>query len=182
MTPPRIFEVSPSPGHALPMLVGLFLLPLIGIGIAMATGEQSTDLRQMWPVLLVLPAVFGLLLLAFRRREVALQDGVLVVRAGLHTRKVAVAALDLDAARVVDVREQTQLRPALKTSGMSLPGFHAGAFRMRDRLSKGFYLLTDPQRVLWLPQRNGGALLLSLVQPQQLLDALRAVAHPQRAR
>lgn len=83
---------------------------------------------------------------------------------------------------MVDLREHTQLRPALKTGGMSLPGFHAGPFRMRDRLKKGFYLLTDQQRVLWLPQRDGGALLLSLEQPQQLLDALRTVARPARGR
>lgn len=178
----RAFQVSPPASYTLPILIGLLCIPLVGLGVAVVAGEDTNDLRKMWPVLLILPAVFGLLLYGYRRRAVTLQDGLLVVRAGLGTRKVATTALDLERARVLDLREHTQLRPALKTGGMSLPGFHAGAFRMRDRLNKGFYLLTDQQRVLWLPQRDGGALLLSLEQPEQLLDALRAVAHPGRAR
>lgn len=182
MTAPHTFQVSPSPGYTLPILIGLFLIPLIGLGIAFATGDESTDLREMWPVALILPPSFAMVLYAFHRRAVTLQDGLLVIRAGLHTRKVAPSALDLDRARVIDLREHTQLRPLLQTSGMALPGFHAGSFRMRDRLKKGFYLLTDQQRVLWLPQHDGYALVLSLDQPLQLLDALRTVAQARHAR
>ncbi len=182
MTTPRTFQVSPPPGYTLPILIGLFVLPLIGLGIAIVTGGESTDLREMWPAALILAASFALVLYAFHRRAVSLHEGILVIRAGLHTRKVAASALDLDRARVIDLREHTQLRPILQTSGMALPGFHAGSFRMRDRFKKGFYVLTDQQRVLWLPQHDGFNLLLSLDQPQQLLDALRTVAQPRHAR
>jgi hypothetical protein len=49
-----------------------------------------------------------------------------------------------------------------------------GWFRTRQ-WGKGFYLLTERRRVLWLPERNGAHLLLSLQQPQALLAALNAM-------
>ena len=56
-----------------------------------------------------------------------------------------------------------------------MPGFHAGRFRLREKFGKAFCLLTDRHRVLWLPLRDGkDQLLLSLEQPQALLDALKA--------
>jgi hypothetical protein len=128
------------------------------------------------PALVVIPLVLAMLLLAMKRRSVKLRDGVLEVRAALFRHRVAVGQLDLARARVVDLRERTELRPVLKTGGMSVIGFAAGHFRLREKFGKAFCLLTDRQRVLWLPLRDGKTqLLLSLERPQALLDALRAL-------
>lgn len=126
------------------------------------------------PALLVVLLVLAILLLAMKRRAVELRDGILDIRAAMYRKRVATAELDLQRARIVDLEERTELRPLLKTNGMSLPGFHAGHFRLRDKFGRAFCLLTDRRRVLWLPLRDGkNQLLLSLQQPQALLDALR---------
>ena len=97
------------------------------------------------------------------------------MRAALFRQRVAVAQLDLDRARIVDLAERTELRPVVKTGGLSLPGFHAGRFRLREKFARAFCLLTDRRRVLWLPLRDGkDQLLISLEHPQALLDALKA--------
>jgi hypothetical protein len=102
---------------------------------------------------------------------------MLDVRATLYRKRVPAAALDLGRARVVDLAERTELRPWLKSNGMSVPGFHAGHFRLRGDFGKAFCLLTQRQRVLWLPLREGKEqFLLSLEKPQALLDALKAQA------
>ena len=95
--------------------------------------------------------------------------------AALYRKRVPVADLDLERARVVNLDERTELRPWLKSNGMSMPGFQAGHFRLRGDFGKAFCLLTQRERVLSLPLRDGKAqLLLSLEQPQALLGALRA--------
>ncbi len=48
---------------------------------------------------------------------------------------------------------------------------HEAKIRLRDR-SPAFVLLTDRSRVLMLPEKPGKKVLLSLQQPQALLDAL----------
>lgn len=82
----RSFQISPSPGYTLPILITLLCLPLIGPGVAIATESNTDELHHLWPVALIVPAVFWLFLYAYHRRTVTLHDGLLVVRAGLRAR------------------------------------------------------------------------------------------------
>ena len=159
-----------------PDLRWLILLPTLGllvgvVGIAFASREEP----RLW--LLTIPMLLGVLLMSLmvRRRRVTLEDDHLHIVGSMHTTRVRVAELDLAAARIVDLAEATVLRPMFKTFGTSMPGFHAGHFRLRDR-SRAFVLITDRSRVLMLPERSGRRLLLSLEKPQALLDALQTVA------
>jgi hypothetical protein len=159
-----------------PELHRVALVPALGVvaglvGLAFAAREEP----RLW--LLMIPIALSMLSLValIRRRRVTLEDDRLRIAGSLHTAEVRVLELDLDAARIVDLSAATALRPMFKTFGTSLPGFHAGHFRLRDR-SRGFLLLTDRSKVLALPERGGRMLLLSLEKPQALLDALKAVA------
>lgn len=152
------------------------VLPLLAMGFAFwFSPEARTGMSQAWPVLVLVPLLLAFLFFAMKRRSVELANGVLDVRAALFRERTPVADIDLERARLVDLAERTDLRPLLKTNGMSLPGFYAGRFRLRGKLAKAFCLVTDRRRVLWLPLHDGKQqLLLSLEQPQALLDALRA--------
>lgn len=169
---PRSFDVTPPPAYAWMLLVALGgVLPLGIIGVLLSLGHPMAGAL---PALIAVPAVLALLLIATKRRSVELRDGMLDVRAALFRQRIAVVQLDLERARVVDLAERTELRPVIKTGGMSMPGFHAGRFRLREKFGRAFCLVTDRRRVLWLPLRDGkDQLLLSLEQPQALLEALR---------
>ena len=174
-TPARAFKVTPPPAHAMAWLVALGGVLPLGVLAAFWLSGPPARMQGVLPAAIGVPAVLALLLLAMRRRAVELGDGLLEVRAALFRQRVAVARLDLERARVVDLAERTELRPIIKTGGMSVPGFHAGRFRLREKFARAFCLLTDRHRVLWLPLRDGkDQLLLSLEQPQALLDALKA--------
>ena len=170
------FAVAPPTAHAWLFIGALGVLPLaIGGTLLLTQPDVGAELREAWPALAILPLVLAGLALMMRRRRVELRGGTLEVRAAMYRKRVAAGELDLERARTVDLAERTDLRPLVKTNGMSMPGFHAGHFRLREGLGKAFCLLTDRSRVLWLPLRDGkGQLLLSLERPQALLDALRA--------
>lgn len=171
----RAFAVTPPPASAWMLLVLLGgLLPLAIIAALWLSAEPMPK-SGVIPALVIVPGVLAMLLLAMKRRSVELNDGILDVRGALFRHRVAVSQLDLDRVRIVDLAEHTELRPVLKTGGMSVPGFQAGRFRLRENFGKAFCLVTDRHRVLWLPQRDGkDQLLLSLQHPQGLLDALKA--------
>ncbi|MGV8921738.1 MAG: hypothetical protein ACOH1L_00100 [Thermomonas sp.] len=182
----RNFAVIPPPTYANAFLVLIGgVVPLVALGFMLWSGNPPLDrLTQVSPALVIIPAVLALLFFAMKRRSVALVGHVLDVRAALFRERTPIADIDLERARLVDLAERMDLRPAVKTMGMSLPGFHAGRFRLRGKLAKAFCLVTDRQRVLWLPLHNGkDQLLLSVERPQDLLDALRATmdAHARRA-
>ncbi|PNS09716.1 PH domain-containing protein [Solilutibacter silvestris] len=121
--------------------------------------------------------IITVFLLALHRRRITIEGRELVVRATMYTRRVDIDALDLANARIVDLAEHTEFAPMIKLGGYGLPGFKAGRFLLRNR-KHAFCLLTDRQRVLVLPESSDRILLLSPERPQQLLDALNALAAP----
>lgn len=175
--PEKEFAVSPLPGSTAAFLMFAGMSPFLVLGGMLMFGRmEPTGLLRMLPVAALVLLVVGLVALTTKRRSVVLAGGVLEVRAAMYRERTPVAAIDLARARAVDLAERTELRPWLKTNGMALPGFLAGRFRLRGKLGKVFCLVTDRQRVLWLPLNDGsGQLLLSVERPQALLDALRAV-------
>ena len=80
-----------------------------------------------------------------------------------------------DQARVVDLDEQVELRPTLKTNGFSIPGFHSGWFLLRNR-RRTFVAIGNGRRRLWLPGSGRYDLLLEPVDPAALLARLRELA------
>lgn len=175
----RTFAVTPPPTYAMAFLVlTAVVVPLLIIAGMLWFGRMNSDgLIKFLPVVVIMALVLGLSLLAMKRRSVTLVGATLDVRAALFHERTPIGDIDLECARVVDLAERMDLRPAVKTMGMSLPGFHAGRFRLRGKLVKAFCLITDRSRVLWLPLHNGkDQLLLSVERPQDLLDALRATA------
>lgn len=175
---PQPIAVSPPTLWA-PLSMGLLVgvLPLAMIGHTLLQDPshwETTRWGLAFPVGFVVALLIGLLLL-MRRRAVEWRDGTLCIRAALYTKRIATAELDLQRARVVNLDERTELRPGWKTNGYATFGFTAGHFRMRKGLGNAFCLLTQRQRVLWLPSRDGKQhILLSLERPQALLDALRS--------
>lgn len=181
---PDLRVVPPNPAGAWFVFAALLLaIAAAALVLARQASEPAAVARQLWPMLAVMALVFVLLAVAINRYSVEIRDGRLLVRAGLHTCRTPLADLDLDAARVVDLAERTELRPMLKVGGTGLPGFRAGWFRMRGGFRKGFYLLTATRNVLWLPRRDGVQLLLSMASPVAALSRLRKAARePTHAR
>jgi uncharacterized protein (TIGR03382 family) len=180
MYKPEDFPLPP-PGQS----IWLWLwVPLLLSGLALSAGLLSGyrgSVLHMLPVFPIMALGGAGLAWMVRRRRIRLDNRELQITATLYTRKVAVEAIDLSRARVVSLEERTELKPRFKTNGFSAPGFHAGHFRLRN-LTKAFCLITDRTRVLSLPLRDGGQILLSQEKPHLLLDRLRELADIPRRR
>jgi hypothetical protein len=154
-------------------------VPLLFSGAVIIGGLQSGYQGSVLHIpLLAVPSIVLIgagLSWMVRRQHIRLDNRELRITATLYTRKVAVEAIDLAQSRVLSLDEHIDLKPRLKTNGFSLPGFHAGYFRLRN-LTKAFCLITDRTRVLSLPLRDGGLILLSPEKPRALLDRLRELA------
>jgi hypothetical protein len=183
---PRDFAVAPPSRDPRLMVALLVLLPLLlsfaAVSMVLRHAHAMSPALQpdlfahglvAIPVAVVFILTTSLLWWAVRRRRIVIADGVLDITATFYRRKLAVAAFDLDKARVINLNEHIEWRPFLKTNGLGMPGLRAGWFRSRGFV-KIFCLLTARDRVLLLPELAGGATLLSAANPSELLDALRS--------
>jgi hypothetical protein len=171
------FDVAPLPSHTALWLWLPMLAAIVAAVVAITMESRTPPPLAAWLVVPFVMLVGAVLTLAMRRRRIVLDNRTLQVRATFYTKQLPVEAIDLDKARVLSLEEHTDLAPMLKTNGFGLPGFKAGHFRLRN-LTKAFCLVTDRSRVLTLPLREGGMVMLSPARPADLLARLRELATP----
>ncbi|RZA19830.1 MAG: hypothetical protein EOP93_07625 [Lysobacteraceae bacterium] len=170
----RNFPLAPLTRWAWPLLAALWVVLLL-VGFLGSSHQQPPDNPVPWWVMVLFGTALvpAGLLSTLAHREIHIDGDRLVIAAALvFVRKVPIHDLVLDKARVLNLDERTEFRPALQLFGFGLPGFKAGHYVLRNR-SRAFCLLTRRQQVLLLPQRDGKLILVSPEKPQALLDALR---------
>lgn len=134
--------------------------------------------RYLWffiPITALLVGVIVMLALSLRgahasRFEVSADS--LRLRGDLYGRTIPRSALQLDLARRVDFALEPGLLPKWKRVGTGLPGYQSGWFRLRNG-EKALLYLTDRSKAVYIPTSSGYSLLLSPVDPDGLLRALR---------
>ena len=138
--------------------------------------------RSLWffiPIAMVLLAAAATLLvtsLGPSRARYELSPAGLALRGDIYGRRLIPAAdLRGGSARIVDLGREPELAPRWRTLGTGLPGYKAGWFRLRNG-EKALVSLTDTRRAVYVPTSRGFALLLSPMQPDSFLAALRRVA------
>lgn len=172
--PRQEFPLAPLQHMTWPLLLGLWAVLLLAALLTSPHQQSPYNPVPWWLVLVfgtaLLPAGLASML---AHRTITLHNGQLeVAGALLFSRKVAVAELALDKARVLDLDEHTEFKPMLQLGGFGLPGFSVGHYLLRNR-ARAFCLLSAHRNVLLLPQRDGKLILVSPEKPQALLDALR---------
>ncbi|MEQ4576893.1 MAG: PH domain-containing protein [Gammaproteobacteria bacterium] len=169
----RRYSLAPAGRWGLVLWLWLPLLAAAG-AVAYAAPHDRTWLHAG---MLLAIAIAGSL--AFLRRGIDLQGLELKVRSTLFTKRVAVPSMRLDAARIVDLAERTDLKPGLKKMGFGYPGFYSDRYRTHGG-QNAFCLITDSRRVLAIPLHDGGWLLTSPERPRQLLQDLQQLAGTRR--
>jgi hypothetical protein len=152
------------------LVIGLVSPLLIVASILLAAREQRMVLMVL-PAAIIFPLIAGVIGWSILKRKIRLQDKALLTGV-FGWRRVPVSDLRLDAAAVIDLQQHRDLQPTFKLAGTSMPGYRSGWFWLRDK-RRAYVVLTDWRRVLALPKRDGGIILLSLQRPEALLDALR---------
>lgn len=173
---PRELQLLPASPRSRIWLAALTVgLPLLLVGGTVAFGTRIAALQVLGYVAAFVALLFFVIDRALHRHRLTLDATGLEIATTFYRQTLSLAELDIDHARVADLAERTEFKPRLKTNGVSLPGFHSGWFRLRNR-SKAFVAVAGGPRVLWLPTTRGYDLLLQPRQPQALLQHLRELA------
>lgn len=95
------------------------------------------------------------------------------IAGGMYGRSVPLSSLELSRSRPVDLGQDRELSPVLRTNGAALPGYLAGWFRLKNG-EKALLFVTDRGRVFYCPTREEYSLLLSVEDAEGLRAALEA--------
>ena len=175
---PRLALAQAAPRARSWLFALVVVLPVLLVAATELFADREGDAGFAWFAIAGV-AVFCVLLWAalaalLRRHRLQLDNDGLEVATTFYSRRFALADLDLEAARVVDLGERPEFRPMLRTNGLSIPGFRSGWYRLRNG-NRALVATADGQRLLWIPTAAGHDLLLQPADPRALLERLRAM-------
>lgn len=127
------------------------------------------------PVFVILTgvmAIMGITALGAKTSQVILSDTELRIRGDMYGRSIPIGRLEIDRARVVDLRGEPSLQPVSRRLGTGIPGYSAGWFRLRNG-DRALVYLTRPGPVAYVPVRDGYVLLLTLREPEAMIADLK---------
>ena len=166
------FTIPPIGTPAKAVLAALALTTLT---LAVVVLLQPIPLWVRLAAGLILFAVSGLLgyfLYGGLRGTAIVGADAIGLKVPVYGRSIPMASIDKAGVRVITFGSSPHLRPRLRTNGMSVPGYHVGRFRLRNG-SQAFATLTAMDReVVYVPLRDGTAVLLSVDDPKGFAGAL----------
>ena len=122
-------------------------------------------------LLIGLLCLFGYLAYSSRHTRFEISPEGLSISGGLHGRTISAESLIVEEATRVDLSGDSEYRLRTRTNGTGLPGFQAGWFRLQNG-EKALVFVTDLERVVYIPTKEGYSVLLSVVAPEGFLEAL----------
>lgn len=165
------FSIAPASTKSLIAVVPLALLILFSAVRFPATMVPLGFLG----VLLI--AIFGFPVYSSRHVGILANDQRLQIRGDLYGRSINLSSLNLAVAKIVNLREDRELRPRWRTNGIGLPGYQAGWFKLADG-EKALLFVTDPTAVVYIPTGEGYSLLLSVSDPPRFLASIKKHGPP----
>jgi hypothetical protein len=81
--------------------------------------------------------------------------------------------MDRSAVKIVNLESASELKPRWKLYGAAMPGLKSGLFKLKSG-EKAHLYITDTNKVVYIPTRNG-PILLSLENPTQFIDYLQSL-------
>lgn len=144
----QVFPIIPAQASVYLILIPILLIMFIGGGVATYAAFASRHVKF----------------------EVS-NEGV-TIRGDMFGRFVPKDKMVLKSARAVDLTQETSLAPKWRTGGTGYPGYKSGWYRLAND-SKALVFITDPHHVVYIPVEDGSALMLSVANPDELLNALR---------
>jgi hypothetical protein len=134
----------------------------------------SSNARWMLMGIGLIPMLIGLGLIAVGLNEpkFEISEAGLRLRGDLYGRLIPKAELNLEQSRMVDLTQEPNLEPTLRTFGTGLPGYSTGWFRLRNG-TKALLYLTNHKQAVYVPTTAGYSVLVSPKDPAGFLAQLQ---------
>lgn len=143
----KIFPIIPAPDKTLWVISLIFIL-LLGLNL-----------------------LFGYLTYSVRHVEFKVTDQALEIRGDIYGKKLPKTDLKIDQALIINLDQNKPYQPKWRTNGVGLPGYLSGWFRLKNG-EKALLFITKTNQVIYLPTTKGYAVMMSVKQPEELIQAL----------
>ncbi|MBN2440012.1 MAG: hypothetical protein JXJ04_01660 [Spirochaetales bacterium] len=114
--------------------------------------------------------LFMALLFSIKNIRFVIGEDRFQIKSLFYGREISLRDIDQASVKVVDLNNEPDLKPRLRTNGIGLPGFWSGWFRLKNK-AKALLFVTDRTRVVLFTTPDF-SVMLSSEDPEGLSDRL----------
>lgn len=130
------------------------------------------------PFVLIVVGIVALLVFIMWRAqhtEFVVTEHEIAIKGVIFSRRIPMSAVVADSISVESLTKPSPYALSYRTKGTSVPGYHAGWFRMKNG-GKALAYVTAKERVVVVPTTAGYTLLASAADPDGFIAKLREAA------
>ena len=124
-------------------------------------------------LLFLLAGAFSYFLYSSYNTKVELSSDSISIQGALYSRSVLLERILIHEAKLINLNEDIEYAPKLRTNGIGIPGYQAGWFKLKNG-RKALLHVTAKSSVLLLPTLDNYDVLLSVSDAAKLLSQLRS--------
>lgn len=166
------FAIAPLSSQAQLGFVALVVGLLFVLGITFRRSKTSMSRFAAIGALIPIIGAFGYLFLAFDSAKLTLTEENLVLDIPFYGFELPLREVVLIEARGVNVQDNPDIEVKRRMNGIGLPHFQYGWFSLQGGL-KAFVVLTDRNKLVYIPTTRAYPLLLSLEEPESFIQYLK---------
>ncbi len=158
--------------NLVPLWFTIVILGFLGL-VATLPPKQNTNIVVTYVIISSLALLFTIFYYRSQTSRLVLSPTKLQIFGDVTNYTVQLENLQLEQARILDLRLEPKLHAAFRTWGTGLPKYATGYFTLANE-QKAFIFVSDDTRVVYIPAIQGEDILLSLEQPEEFMVALKA--------
>jgi hypothetical protein len=169
----KTFNIVPISSPAFTGIV-IFLLAIISVPVVVLIVDSPswTAFVVAGPVCLLVIGLFASFLYQGKNATFSLTESGLTIRPGIYGRTVSKPDIITEEVHTIDLNYEKNYQPQWRTNGAGLPGYLSGWFSLKNG-EKALMFVTNRSRVVYIPTRKKYAVMLSVQQAEEMVEAIR---------
>ena len=123
-------------------------------------------------LLILLIGFFAFMVYSIRNTKFEVGEPGLRIRGGLYGRFIPKENLVDQSVKIINLNQQKEYQPRLRTNGVGLPGYSEGWFKLRND-EKALLFVTDRSNVVYIPTNQNYSVLLSVSNTEEFYQATK---------
>ncbi|MCY4565758.1 MAG: PH domain-containing protein [Gammaproteobacteria bacterium] len=173
------FAIVPPQTTATLLLAAIALGCLaIGLRLLLFDGLEAWTawtVRGSGALVLALAGAFAYFLWGAFHSNVTIEGGSVRLQVPIYSVTIPLDSIDAERTKILNLESHRELKPAMRTNGLGVPGYWLGHFRLKNG-HRARLALTTRSSAAYVPFDERTALLISVDQGEKFIEALKGAA------
>jgi hypothetical protein len=163
--------------YIFPIIIVIVFLVVIGLLVGGILTIKDTD--KILPIIIIIITLLiptGVLvgvILTIKNINISIKDKEVIINSFIYGRKIPIENILVNEIKTINLTQNKEYNPYIRTNGISIPNFHSGWMRLNNG-KKALIYLTNMENVLLIPTKNF-VILFSMEKSNEFINKIKEI-------